>query len=537
MISVIQLININIDLLSVGIASAAIAILGFGIYFSNRQSLIHKSFLAFALVTVIWGISNYLEYKFDTIVQTLWALRVHLFISVWHAFLFFTLSYVFPFESIKFPKWYKYFLVPIVILTSLLTLTPLVFSGITELAPQGYVTNPERGFGIAIFSAVAFGLLIAGLVSLLVKAIKFKGVERQQTIPILIGMFLTACLILLFNVVLPVVLNNLGFIPLAVLFILPFIGLSSYAIFKHKLFNLKVVGASVLVFILSVVNFGEVIFADNQPSLIYRSVTLSLILLFGVLLIKSVVREVEQRQQIEELAARLKSVNSILSHDVKATLGKNKGLLASLLEGDFGPISPEAKPLMEQSHSDTKKLIDVVMNILASGKDLVLNKTNFDFKASVLEVLSDVKKDADDKGLKIETKIDDGDYHIMADKPQMTAHVLHNLIENAINYNIVGGSIIISLSKKDDKLLFIVKDTGYGIKDEDKPNIFKEGGRGKESIKINVHSSGYGLSTVKKTVDAHGGKIWFESEGIPGRGTTFFVELSKLTNLGLSSNI
>ncbi|MDP3989569.1 MAG: ATP-binding protein [bacterium] len=58
--------------------------------------------------------------------------------------------------------------------------------------------------------------------------------------------------------------------------------------------------------------------------------------------------------------------------------------------------------------------------------------------------------------------------------------------------------IVVGLSQKDpETILFTVKDNGVGIKDVDRPNMFKEGGRGKDATKINVHSSGYGLATAK----------------------------------------
>ena len=69
-----------------------------------------------------------------------------------------------------------------------------------------------------------------------------------------------------------------------------------------------------------------------------------------------------------------------------------------------------------------------------------------------------------------------------------------------------------------------MKDSGVGITPEDMSNLFTEGGHGKDSIKINVHSTGYGLFIAKEVVEASGGKIWAESQGA-GKGSRFIVEL------------
>ncbi len=63
-----------------------------------------------------------------------------------------------------------------------------------------------------------------------------------------------------------------------------------------------------------------------------------------------------------------------------------------------------------------------------------------------------------------------------------------------------------------------------GSSEEDKKRLFTEGGHGKESQKVNVHSTGYGLFIAKNVTEAHGGTIRAESTG-PGQGSTFVVEL------------
>ena len=100
--------------------------------------------------------------------------------------------------------------------------------------------------------------------------------------------------------------------------------------------------------------------------------------------------------------------------------------------------------------------------------------------------------------------------------------MVRNLIDNAIKYT-PAGAIHIELSDG-VTVRFAVQDSGIGITPEDMAHLFTEGGHGKDSIKTNVHSTGYGLFIAKQIVEAHGGKIWAESEG-QGKGSRFIVEL------------
>ena len=144
-----------------------------------------------------------------------------------------------------------------------------------------------------------------------------------------------------------------------------------------------------------------------------------------------------------------------------------------------------------------------------------------DFKKVVEEIIEEKTGPAEKKGLKMETDIKDGDYNITGDRRWLKEAIL-NLVDNAVKCTVTG-KIIVGLELKEKQVFFYVKDTGRGITDEDRKNLYTEGGRGKDSFKYNVDSTGYGLSTVKIVVEAHKGKVWEDTE--VGKGSTFYVKL------------
>ena len=521
------LVDINFDLLSVGIAIAGIVLLGSIIFFNNPRSITNRTFFYFSLLTAIWGVSNYLEYRFTTIDATLWALRLHLFLSTLHALFFFQLAYVFPQEKVKFPRWYVFGLIPIVAMTMILSLTPFVFSGITALAAPGYVTNPERGPGIILFSIVAFGLLIAGVAAIIRKAWKNKEEEgKKQEYSIAAGMALTAILILLFNVFLPIFLNQLSFIPLAALFLLPFIALISYAIYRHHLFNLKVATTAFLGFMVTIFTFVNVLYSTSASEVVIN-ITAFLIVLIGS--IKIVQDTLSLKVLTEELSTtneRQEVLIHFIGHEVKGFLTKNEGAFAALVDGDFGQLQDGMKPFVEHALAESRQGASSVENILKASNlkkgTVTYTKVLFDFKALVAEAVEKAKSVAEQKGLALSFTTDESSYQMTGDKTQINDHVLRNLIDNAINYT-QSGSITVSLKKENGKIRFAVKDTGIGITEEDKRRLFTEGGHGRDSQKVNVHSTGYGLYIAKNVVEAHGGTVRAESEG-EGKGSAFIVE-------------
>ncbi|OGI72728.1 hypothetical protein A2W56_02820 [Candidatus Nomurabacteria bacterium RIFCSPHIGHO2_02_41_18] len=309
--------------------------------------------------------------------------------------------------------------------------------------------------------------------------------------------------------------------------------LLSYLIQKYNFSNAKVLLAQFLILTLLGFTIANLFIRKIENIRVVVIISIIFILSTGFILIRAVKREIEakereklQHEKFEELAGRFENINHILAHDVKNTLGKTKDMFVELPNGTFGEITDMGKSMSKRLAVDTTDLITSITNILKAGDKIIPNPKPFDFKEAVLDAMASSKDKSEEKKLKIETNIDENqDYTVNADRSLIVQHVLKNLIENAVNYNIQNGSIWINLSKKDPKtLLLVVKDNGHGMTEETKKKLFTAGGHGEDSIKFNVHTSGYGLLIARQTMEAHHGKVDGNSEG-KEKGSTFSMEL------------
>lgn len=533
----------NLDLLSVGIAIAATLVLGFSVYFSNKKSASCRTFLIFSLITAIWGILNYASYRISNPHLAFWFLRTEVFFGMWHSLAIFQFLYVFPLEKKVFPNWYKFILLPVVSVMSLTTFTPLIFSGVKTLSVSGHIVTLNPGPLLPVFGLLVIGLVVS---SLLVLFNKIRLATKEEHIKfrlLLLGAIVTFFLILALNFILPAFFDNPYFIPYGAIFTLPFIAFTSYAIIRHGLLNIKVITTEILTFILAVVTFSEIVFSNSIGQIIFRSSVFVLVLMFGILLIKSVRREVEQREKIEILAKELTLANdklreldkqkteflSIASHQLRAPLTAIKGYSSLLLEKSFGEISDKVRGAVEVIFQSSQKLVAVIEDFLNITR-IELGKMKYematvDLKQLVETAVKELQNQIAAKGLALKVDIPAGlDWRVEADAGKI-AQVIGNLIDNATKYTKDGG-ITISLSKPlgARKVRLTIADTGVGMTPGAHAQLFQKFTRAKDAGKVNIIGTGLGLYVAKQIVEAHGGKIWAESPG-PGRGSTFYVEI------------
>jgi len=228
--------------------------------------------------------------------------------------------------------------------------------------------------------------------------------------------------------------------------------------------------------------------------------------------------ETLQRQKIEEIR---KTFTATLAHDLRSPImGEQKALEVMLSKKPETPIG-DFTEYLNGIYSTNDDLLKIVNNLLEiyqyeSGKSkLKLEANNInDMLNSVIHTLKPL---ADDQKSDIALNIEDDLPPVKVDKSEIQ-RVLSNLISNAIKHNKKATSINIGVYKIENEIQVSISDNGQGILDSEKPNIFQKYPVVKSGI-----GSGLGLFLSKQIIEAHGCKIWFESE--LGKGTTFFFTL------------
>jgi signal transduction histidine kinase len=107
---------------------------------------------------------------------------------------------------------------------------------------------------------------------------------------------------------------------------------------------------------------------------------------------------------------------------------------------------------------------------------------------------------------------------IVGDRRRL-AEVLQNLLDNATQYTLAGGQIVLSAEAGKDEVIFTVSDTGIGIPKADQPRIFERFYRVDAARSREAGGTGLGLAIAKHLVEVHDGRIWVESE--IGQGSQF----------------
>ena len=320
-----------------------------------------------------------------------------------------------------------------------------------------------------------------------------------------------------------------------------FMAFLAYLIVKYKTFNIKLVGAQALIIAMVALVGAQFFFIQTNTNRILTAITLIILGIIGINLIRSVKKEVAQREKIERLAEELATANeklkeldqlkseflSLATHQIRAPLTAIKGYSSMLVEGDFGVLPEKAKGSVQTIMKSCQNLIDIVENFLNISRieqgRMIYDKTVFDVAELVKEEVNEIKPNIQNSGLTLEINIADNfSAKVNADRNKIK-QVIGNVIDNAIKYT-PHGSINISASQDGNRVKIAIKDSGVGINSTEVGKLFAKFSRTKDAHKTNVRGTGLGLYIAQKMTQAQGGDIKVSSEGL-GKGSTFTIEL------------
>lgn len=507
------------DLIGVIVAVTGIGVLAGIVYFRKTQSITNRSFMFFSFVTILWGFSNYFLYKFTDPDLIVLALRLHIFLTIWHSYAFFQVAYVFPEDKKELPPWHRYALLPLAFFTSVILLIPFVFTKVNNFISFGSFADVGKSDGIILAAIVTFSFLIAGISVLYNKIERAKGDERRQIMLMFTGMSLTAGLLLLFSFVLPIGFQNFDFVPFGALFIFPVIVFTAYAIYIVELFHVKNLFAGIFTFFLCVFSLVQLMISDNVEQLLLRIIIFVLTLALSIQLVRNTFEIELANEQKSELM-------TFATHEIRTPITIMRGYAAILLDGDKGQISPQVVDLLQKIMISGNEVISLLSQYLNKSK-IELGQLQYVFlKIDVVqlvnEILATFKVHADQKGLYLTEILPTKEkYFVNADQGKLR-EVITNLIDNSIKYT-PKGSVSLSVERHDGKVIIKIADTGLGIPEDTMKVLFKEFSRA-DIQKVNILGTGLGLYLAKIFIDAHKGRIWAESEG-KGKGTQFYIEL------------
>lgn len=362
----------------------------------------------------------------------------------------------------------------------------------------------------------------------------------------LVGLFAFYFLNVVFNIFLPIFFNISRFYFLGDYSTLILLGFTAYAIVQHRLFDVRILLTEAGVAIVMIILLTDTLTSETLSEWLVKGAMLILVSWGGYLLIKSVRKEIAQREQLQVLTQELEIANerlkkmdemkdefiSIASHDLNTPIAAIEGYLSMILDEKIVPVEdPKAKEYLQRVYESSKRLAALVEDLLNVSRieqgRLVVTHQPLDFQELVEQIVKEWEMKAKEQGLSLRFIPSPQALSKIYADPNRLSQVVTNLISNAIKYS-SRGEIKISLKEEGGNIIFEVADQGVGISKKDLVHLFEKFYRVSSQPVKGVPGTGLGLYITKAIVELHGGTISVESE--EGKGSTFRVTLPKATN-------
>jgi two-component system phosphate regulon sensor histidine kinase PhoR len=210
-----------------------------------------------------------------------------------------------------------------------------------------------------------------------------------------------------------------------------------------------------------------------------------------------------------------------VSHEFRTPLTAIQGFAETLLAGAIDDPQNRTRFLeiiLEHSRRLARLTEDLLVLSKMDAERLELEIRRLSVSQLIESCLETAQRRGAEKDLRISVNMPQGLPDIAGDRRRL-AEVLQNLLDNAIQYTLPGGQIVVSAKAMEEQIILTVSDTGIGIPKADQPRIFERFYRVDVARSREAGGTGLGLAIAKHLVEVHGGRLWVESE--VGQGSQF----------------
>ena len=239
----------------------------------------------------------------------------------------------------------------------------------------------------------------------------------------------------------------------------------------------------------------------------------------------------QTKAELERLGEARRQLMLGVAHELRAPVAAVQSYINLILAGYV--TADELRPTLFRVQERLHEVLDLTSDLLELArlkrdKEQPPRVTELQDMAAVLRKVCDLfQQQVRDKGQDLQVEIFDNPF-MVADRNHLE-QIWTNLLSNAIKYTPTGGQIKVTLRSENDSIIGTVADSGIGIADADRPNLFRDFFRTDEAKETGEIGTGLGLSIVKQTLDAYGGEINVTSR--LGHGSRFTFILPKKPNL------
>ena len=321
-----------------------------------------------------------------------------------------------------------------------------------------------------------------------------------------------------------------------------FLVILAYIIVKFKAFNVKLIGAQALIIALWFLVGSLLFVAQSTQTRVIAGVTLIFTTIAGYFLVRSVKKEVAQREQIEGLVVDLNKANerlkildkmksefvSIASHQLRSPLTSIRGYASMLVEGTYGKLPEKAVDVLKNISDSARFMAQSVEDYLNVSRieagNMKYELSDFSLKEQAEKIVDEMRQVVMKAGLVLLFRSENAGSMIVHADIGKTRQVINNIIDNAMKYTPHGTITVIAHDDiKQKKAIITIQDTGIGMDEDTQNGVFNKFVRAKNANSVNTSGTGLGLYVAKIMVEKMGGTVWAESEG-QGKGSVFHIE-------------